>query len=255
MRRTLVAAITLVCANAGAHVAPSVDDNNRYLKLTPQRDRVRLAYTVFFGEVPGARLRPSLDTDRDGAISDVEGQIFAAKVGGEVAAALDVNVDKTQHPIAWAEVAIGLGSPAVRAGSFSVDLIAYFCLPTLGGRHALLLRDRYRLQRPGETEVRIEAMPGVKIETGRIGTANDPSHEYRFVGPGGPLSDDGIDLVFDASDQAPIGGGACNPKPGPAAEPPSGGGFSVSAAIATAFVVLGIVVAWLVRRGKASLRA
>ena len=42
-----VVAITLL----SAHVAPSVDDNNRYLKVTPLHDGIRLAYTVFFGEI------------------------------------------------------------------------------------------------------------------------------------------------------------------------------------------------------------
>ena len=42
-----VVAVTLL----SAHVAPSVDDNNRYLKVTPQADGVRLAYTGFFGEI------------------------------------------------------------------------------------------------------------------------------------------------------------------------------------------------------------
>ena len=70
MRRALVLAITLASGLAIAHVAPSVDDNNRYLKLTPQGDRVRLAYTVFFGEVPGATMRQAIDTSRDGSISE-----------------------------------------------------------------------------------------------------------------------------------------------------------------------------------------
>ena len=47
MRRApaLVLAITLVGLRgpAAAHVAPSVDDNNRYIKVTPAADRVRIA--------------------------------------------------------------------------------------------------------------------------------------------------------------------------------------------------------------------
>ena len=210
MRRGLVVAITLVASSVAAHVAPSVDDNNRYLKLTPQKDRVRLAYTVFFGENPGARMRPGLDTDRDGTISDPEAQTFGDTIGREVAAALDVTVDGTQTKVAWSQIVVGMGSSGVRAGSFSVDLIAYFCLPHLGGRHTLQLRDRYRLVRPGETEVKIEDIPGVVIQTGRVGPANDPSHDYRFVGPGGPLADDGIDLAFDATAEAPVGGAPCD---------------------------------------------
>ena len=58
MRRVfLVVAITV--ASAAAHVSPSVDDNNRFLKLTPLGDRVRLAYTVLFGDNPGRALCPA----------------------------------------------------------------------------------------------------------------------------------------------------------------------------------------------------
>jgi hypothetical protein len=242
-----VLAITLIATGAAAHVAPSVDDNNRYLKLTPQRDRIRLAYTVFFGEVPGARMRPGLDTDRDGTISDGEAQVFGDKLGAEVAAALDVAVDGVQIKTAWTQVVAGMGSPSVKAGSFSVDLIAYFCLATHGGRHELKLRDRFRLLRPGETEVKIEDIPGIAIETGRIGPANDPRHEYRFVGPGGPLADDGIDLVFDASDQAPSGGAPCGAAA--AKQPGDKIGLLATGAIA---VVVGAVAVVLWRRRRRS---
>lgn len=208
MRRALVLAVTvgalalLPPGEASAHVAPSVDDNNRYLKLTPLGDRVRLAYIVFFGEVPGAQTRPSIDADRDGAISDPEAQAFGDKLAGEIAAALDVSIDGAQQRIAWTTVSVGLGSARVAAGSFSVDLVTYLCLPAARGRHEVRLFDRFRVPRPGETEVRIEDGPGVKIERAKIGDHSDPSWTYRFVGPGGPLSDLGLDLAFTAGEQA-----------------------------------------------------
>jgi hypothetical protein len=43
MRRLVMVVAAVTVAPALAHVAPSVDDNNRYLKVTPQSDRVRLA--------------------------------------------------------------------------------------------------------------------------------------------------------------------------------------------------------------------
>src|SRR5262245_49235308 len=96
MQRALVPAIAaawLAAGAAAAHVAPSVGDNNRYLKLTPLGDRVRLAYTVFYGEVPGAELRKAIDANHDGAIDDAESQAFAVRTADEIAAALEVIVD------------------------------------------------------------------------------------------------------------------------------------------------------------------
>src|SRR2546421_4196466 len=117
----IVVAITLL----SGHVAPSVDDNNRYLKLTPLGDRVRLAYTIFYGEVPGATERKALDANGDGQIDAAEAHAFGARIGGEVADALEVDVDGHAQPVHWDTVDVGLGTPVVAAGSLSVDLGAY----------------------------------------------------------------------------------------------------------------------------------
>jgi hypothetical protein len=202
-----VVAITLL----SGHVAPSVDENNRYVKLTPLGDRVRLAYTVFYGEVPGAAERRTIDTSGDGQISDAEARAFADRVGAEIGAALEIEVDGTVQPVRWTTVDAGMGTPAVAAGSFSVDLVAYLCLPALAGRHRILVRDRFRLPRSGETEARVEdGPPGVTIERAHVGQADDPSHDYRYTGPDGPLATDGLELVFTVGSQvAPSADGAC----------------------------------------------
>jgi hypothetical protein len=206
----LVVLITIV---ADAHVAPSVDDNNRYLKVTPQADRVRLAYTVFFGEVPGKAARPTLDKNRDGTISDDEAQAWGDRLAADVLADLDVTVDAKQQRIVWKAVSVGLGSPTTDGGSFSIDMIAYLCFPGRG-HHTATVRDRYRVPNPGETEVLVEDGPGIKIEHARIGSATALSNDFKFVGPGGPLTDDGLDVAFVADDTAPASNdGACVAAP------------------------------------------
>jgi hypothetical protein len=239
MGRALVLAVTLggaaiAAAVASAHVAPSVDDNNRYLKLTPLGDRVRLAYVIFYGEVPGARLRPAIDADGDGAISDAESRAFGAKLGGELAAALEVSVDGARQRLAWAEISVGMGSPRVAAGSFSVDFVAYLCVAAARGRHEVRLFDRFRVPRPGETEVKIEDSPGVRIERAMVGELSDASGSFRFAGPGGPLSESGLLLAFAAGDQALVpADGACSAAragAGTGAGRPSAGAIAAAAA-------------------------
>ncbi len=236
----LVLAVTLVATAARAHVAPSVDDNNRYIKVTPAGDQVRIAYTVFFGEVPGAQTRPSIDADHDGQISDPEGQAFGDKLGGEVRASLELTVDGSTLPVTWTTVAVGIGSPQVAAGSFSVDLVAWACLPSVRGAHTLQLRDRFRVPHPGETELKVEDSPGVAITRTRIGAIGDPGHDYRFAGPGGPLMDDGLDLAFTASDTAPLAGHGC--AAAPAGKKPVPKNLVISVAIALAAVLAGVLV-------------
>lgn len=205
-----------ITATAAAHVAPSVDDNNRYLKVTPFGDRVRLAYTVFFGEVPGAIARRDIDTNHDGQLTDAEGQAFARTIAAQVAAGLQVEVDGKVVTMPWASIDVGLGSPMVAAGSFSIDLIGYACLPAARGKHQLVVHDRYRIAHPGETEVKVEDAPGITIAKAHVGPADDPSHDFRFAGPGGPLSDDGLELAFDAGPHSTVTPDAvCRAEPAP----------------------------------------
>ena len=264
MRRVIVLAITwlvgmgvvgdLVGPTAEAHVAPSVDDNNRYVKLTPAADRLRIAYTVFFGENPGRQMRPGLDTNKDRLLSEDEGAQFAAKLSREVADGIELTIDRTTHPIRWATVAVGFGTPDTSGGSFSVDMIAYVCVPS-GARHTVLLRDRFRVPKPGETEVKVEDALGITIEHARVGPFDDPSHDYKLVGPGGPLMDDGLDVAFTVTDKAPRGDRACS-DPSADAGAPAGSSrwwlalVALVVAGALALLVRGILVARRRRRAR-----
>ncbi|MGE0551527.1 MAG: hypothetical protein AB7O24_16255 [Kofleriaceae bacterium] len=207
MRWSFIVAIAVVATTASAHVAPSVETNNRYLKLTPGAGRVRLAYTVFFGEVPGAQARRLIDTDRDGEISQAEAQAFGDRLGRDVAAALELDVDGRSGPLTWTTVSVGLGQPITKAGAFSVDLIAVRCLSSRG-THELVIRDRFVLPKPGETELIAEDTPGVTIDQVRIAGHDVKDIGYRFEGPGGPLADPGAQLRFTISDHAPLASGA-----------------------------------------------
>jgi hypothetical protein len=194
----IVSSLTVLAA----HVAPSVDDNNRYLKLTPLAGGARLAYTVFFGEIPGASERRLLDTNRDGRIDEAEANTFGQHLAGQVAESLQLEVAGHPQPVRWAVVDVGLGNDAVAAGSFSVDMIAYVCVPG-APHHQIRLRDQFRIPRPGETEVKVEDSPGTTVTRARIGDADDPRHDYRFAGAGGPLSDAGLEAEWTTTDQAP----------------------------------------------------
>ena len=211
-----VVAVTVL----SGHVAPSVDDNNRYLKVTPLHGGVRLAYTVFFGEIPGASERRSIDENRDGRIDDAEAQRFADKLAAQVAAAIDIDVDGSPHRIRWDLVVAGMGSDAVAAGSFSIDMVAFACGKP-GASHKVLVRDQFRIPRPGETEVKVEDSPGVTVQRAHVGPADDPTRDFRFAGPGGPLSDDGLALEYTVTDKTPAippgkcGGGAAQPAKKP----------------------------------------
>lgn len=232
-----VVALAVLVVPAAGHVAPATGDNNRYLKLTPLGDRVRLAYTVFYGEVPGAELRRTLDTSGDGAIDDAESRVLGERLARDIAGALVVTIDGAPRPVTWAQVVIGLGTPRVAAGAFSVDLVAWLCLTTPRGPHAVRLRDHYPIERPGETEVLVEDSPGVTIQATRIGGAVDEVHDYKLVGPSGALDTDGLELQFTAGDKAVVAPDAVCRGP----ERPIPMAVIIGAGAVVAFVLVGAV--------------
>lgn len=224
-----------------AHVAPSVGDNNRYLKLTPLGDRVRLAYTVFYGEVPGAELRKAIDANRDGSIDDAESQAFGGRIADQLAAALDLTVDGARRPVTWSQVVVGMGTPSTTAGTFSIDLIASICLTPPRGSHAIELRDRFELAHPGETEIRFEDSPGIAIDRARVGDDGDPGIDYKIIGPtpvlGGAGPKGGIALAFTAGPKAVVASDAACARAAPPPGAPTG--VIVGAAAAALAILAG----------------
>ena len=222
MLRTAAAACTaalvaLPLASAYGHVAPSRDTNNRYLVLTPMRDRVRLAYTVYLGEVPGAQARQRMDTSRDGVIDDQEAEAYTGVLAESVRQNLRITADGSVQPLAWAEIHTGLGMAVTAGGALSVDLIGWLCLAEDTTRHTLTLRDHVRLPMPGETELRIQESPGITITRSALGigdgdsAAANPVLAFQWNGGEVPLASQGHVLAFTVDSAAALmpAGRAC----------------------------------------------
>jgi hypothetical protein len=144
-----------------------------------------------------------------------------------------------------------MGSDAVAAGSFSIDLVSFVC-GRGDGAHEVRLRDQFRIPRPGETEVKVEDSPGVTIQRARIGAASDPSRDFRFAGPGGPLSDDGLELHYTASDKAQtVPSGKCAGSVRAASSASSSWLGLIAIAVAVVAGAAGMLV-WRRRRATAS---
>lgn len=208
---------------AGAHVAPSERDNNRYLTVAPLGDRVRLAYTVFLGQIPGHALRRTMDRDGDGVVSDGEAQRWGDELAAQVAARLELEVDGAPARVRWDEVDVSLNDPSISGGAFAVDMVAWACFqqPRVRLQHRVELYDRFRIPTPGESEIIVEDSPGVRIVHSQLGsdTASDahPRMDFRWRGGPGPAGTDGylMDLVVDPGAATFIGG------PCPAAHDPA----------------------------------
>ena len=183
-----------------AHVAPSDRENNRYVLVAPLGDRVRLAYTVYMGQEPGRRARARMDADHDGRLDDREARAFGDELAAQVAPRLSLEVDGRPVAVQWQEVDVGLGQPVADAGAFAVDLVAWICLERPRERlaHRVRLRDGFHLPDPGETELRAEESPGVRITHSRLGPirSSEVRLDYRWMGGPGLAETDGYRLEF-----------------------------------------------------------
>jgi hypothetical protein len=173
---------------ADAHVAPSPTENNRYLKMTLLPDGVRLSYTVFYGERPGAGERQRMDKDANGSLDDDESRSFGAVVRDEVAAHVRLVVDG--HAVAPAELRVedvGLGTPLTSGGSFSIDLLLH--APTQGaGAHALTLDDSWIAPSAGEHEIFVEESPGVRVVAAHLVATPSAPTQIRWSFRGNPTA-------------------------------------------------------------------
>jgi hypothetical protein len=103
VRRALALAVVALAvarpAPVAAHAPPSEATVDRYLKVTPMGDRIRLAYTIVFGQEPGRRVRPRLDRDRDRTVTDAEARPLGEDLARQVATALSLAVDDRTTPV------------------------------------------------------------------------------------------------------------------------------------------------------------
>ncbi len=189
-------------ATAHAHIGPSVQENNRYVKLTLLGNRVRLLYTYYMGEVPGRQARHRMDANRDGVLDEEEQRRFGADIAATVAANLDISVDDKRGPVQFGTVSVGVGTPTVDAGAFSVDLVTWLCLDDAATqtRHDIVLFDHWRPPQPGETELRVEKSPGIEVSRSTFGSDGTVSQlRFKWVETRNPrpLDAQGLYLAFD----------------------------------------------------------
>src|SRR5215470_618220 len=171
--RSQAVLVALIAAPALAHVAPSGDSNNRYLKATLLPTEVRVTFTIFFGERPGVIERRRVDKDGDGRIDAAEARTLGERTLAELAPGLFVTVDG-RAATGWKVADVGLGTPTTGGGALSVDLALAAPYPDpRAAEHTLLLEDATEVPLPGESETRVEESPGVRVAECHLASAAD----------------------------------------------------------------------------------
>lgn len=148
---------------AVAHPQYSPSLNNRYLKVSlVGGGTVRVAYAVMLGEGPATAVRRGADTNGDGTLDEAEVRAFAERTARGVAEGLAVDVDGARRAVEWEAPVVSLSDPRVGPLPFSVDLIGKVRVPGRGP-HTLGFDDTTPLDSLGETEIRFEEGPGVRV--------------------------------------------------------------------------------------------
>ena len=247
--------IAALLSDAAAHIQPSVDENNRYLKLGLLGDRVRLVYTVYIGERPGMQARPLMDHNRDGAISDDEASLYGTELGNTVAGNLTISVDGEPYPLAWRQIHVGMGTPSTRAGSFAVDLVAWLCLadPEQRRDHHIVINDTLALPSPGETEIYLEESPGVRIVSSGLGeNSGEAKLKFQWRGQTDYLRKRGLHLNFTVDpNQASIAADSCGDTSGATPRGESSAQRQWLALLLAGLLIVSAAALWLLRRRRA----
>lgn len=181
-----------------SHVGPSPTQNNRYAKIVLSPDSVRVAYTAYFGERPGAAERIRMDENKNGVIEPAEAEALGHALVAEIAPSLRLEIDGEPPSTKWSLADVGLGTPSVTGGAFSVDLAITIPLAKPAAwEHVVWLDDLWTLPFPGESETRIEEAPGVRVVEAHLGRGGS-GMQLRFThrGPPGRPGERGILIKY-----------------------------------------------------------
>jgi hypothetical protein len=175
----------VVAERAQAHPEYTPSSTNRYLKLSlVQPNEARLLVSVMYGSQPATEERRRADQNHDGRIEPREAQALGDALARRVESELRLLVDGAERRVRFEPAVVGLLGEAVDASPLSIDLTARIELPAQG-RHSLSLDDPTALPRPGETEVRIEESPLVRVVGASQGRTTAPSERtlrFTFAG-------------------------------------------------------------------------
>lgn len=248
---TLAASLATATVAYG-HLAPALDDNNRYIKISVLGDRLRLAYTVFIGEIPGAQTRPRLDKNRDGVVDAEEARQYGDEMAALISPSIRATLDGQPVPFSFTDVDVGMGTPAVAAGAFSVDLVTQICLGD-GPAHKFVLFDTSRLPLPGETEIKLEPAPGVELTRATLGADGRQSQlEFKWIGADSPLATAGLFLEFSSPPTSGAVASDCAKLTKTTSETETGGGGARRLITIIGMAVIASTAVAIARRSRAA---
>jgi nickel/cobalt transporter (NicO) family protein len=125
---------------------------NQYDGLTLHPDRVEVAAVVDVAEIPTLQEKSSVDTDRDGTVTDPERSAYAGTACREVARSLDGHAGR--EPLRWTVARSDFGYAPGAGGLSTSRLTCSLTAPAgLTARTTVTIDNRYRTDRVGWREM------------------------------------------------------------------------------------------------------
>lgn len=220
----VVAVVLSAPATATAHPLGNFTVNlYAGIELTP--GEVRIAYVVDLAEIPTVQLRPEIDADADGALTEAERAAWAARTAPDLAAGLTLTVDGAEVPLDVVSV-----SMRVRPGQGGLDILrleATFAGP-LASEGELVFADSNFGDRIGWREVTAVGAEGTAV-TGSTVPAVSVSNalvSYPQDLLASPLDVRRATVAFHPGVAAPTAGGSDRAEPTSTRPDVTGGAFA-----------------------------
>ena len=233
MRRSVRRAILLVGVVAVVLWAPSTASAhplgnftvNRYagIELTP--GEVRIDYVVDLAEIPTVQLRPEIDADADGALTQAERAGWAARTAPDLAVGLTLTVDGAKVPLDVVSASL-----RVRPGQGGLDILrleATFAGP-LPSEGELVFADTNFGDRIGWREVTAAGAEGTAVVDSTVpqSSVSNALLSYPQDLLASPLDVRRATVAFHLGTAAPMAGGSASAQPTSSRPDVTGGAFA-----------------------------
>jgi ABC-type nickel/cobalt efflux system permease component RcnA len=197
---------------------------NRYagIELTP--GEVRIDYVVDLAEIPSVQLRPEIDADADGALTDAERAGWAARTAPDLAAGLTLTVDGAEVPLEVVSASL-----RVRPGQGGLDILrmeATFAGP-LASEGELMFADTNFGDRIGWREVTAAGADGTVVADSTVpeSSVSNALLSYPQDLLASPLDVHRATVTFRPGVAAPMAGGSDRAEPTSSRPDVTGGAF------------------------------
>jgi ABC-type nickel/cobalt efflux system permease component RcnA len=238
----VAAAVVAAPAAAAAHPLGNFTVNV-YAGIRVMPAEVRIDYVLDMAEIPTVQVRPEIDTDGDGGISDAERSAWSARTASELVSNLTLTIDRATVPLDVVSASLRL-----RPGQGGLDVLrldATFAGPA-PSQGRLVFADANFEDRIGWREITATGADGTAIEGSTVpaGSVTNELRSYPNDLLSSPMDLRAASLSFHPGASAPIAAGSAGRAAEGSRPGVAGGAFAALVERTGPFMVVALLVAF-----------